>query len=126
MDQVIDPSINPSIDGLLERVPLRLVPIAGTSCRSWHPSTGSFLRECVRRVTESAGASSKASHVSIALLSQWVSSLDIAMWKQNVAMLRRCVPGMEVGALDRPWSDGSAPLCLLLACCVTCDEHEEV
>ena len=103
----------------------RLVPCAATSYGSWHPRTRTFLNECARCVpSESAGALPGASHVKAALLARWVSKLGIATWRQHIAMLRRCVPTMEAGALDRPLSDGPGPVWQLPLQCVACDEAD--
>ena len=110
---------------LPRRMPFRLLPVAGTSYGSWHPSTRAFLRECAQRVAESTSASPSASHVASALLNRWASQLGIAMWKQTVAMLRRCVPTLEAGSLDRPWSEGPPPVWQLPLCCVTCEDDAE-
>jgi hypothetical protein len=98
---------------LPERMPFSLTPIVGTTYGSWHPDTRKFLRECAQRVAESAGRLPGAPHIASAVLARWSSSLGIALWRQNVAMLRRCVPSLGGGTLDKPWSEGSCPLWLL-------------
>lgn len=76
------------------RMPFRLVLCAATSYGSWHPGTRAFSNDCAQRVAESAGSSPGASHVKAALLARWISKRGIAIWRQHIAMLRRCVPTM--------------------------------
>ena len=107
---------------LPERMPFRLLPILGTTFGSWHPETRKFLRECAQLVAESAGSGPSVSRVAAALVSRWVSTLGIAMWRLNAAMLRRCVPSLQVGSLDRPWSEEPCPVWQLPLLHTSCDD----
>lgn len=79
---------------LPDRMPFRLVPSVATSFGSLHPASSAFLREYVQRVAESVGSLPGSPHVAAALLARCPSTLSIGLWKQSVAMLRRCVPAL--------------------------------